>query len=49
MGGGGGGCSTQGTNHQIMPKGVDGRRFTNTFFSKMKIVNLNIFPNYGGL
>ena len=27
----------------------DGRRFTNIFSSNTKIVNLNNFPNYGGL
>ena len=26
-----------------------GRIFTNTFSSNLKIVNLNIFPNYGGI
>ena len=43
-----GGSSRQGTNYQIMPK-VGERRFSNTFSSNLKTVNLNIFPNYGGI
>ena len=43
-----GSCSTQGTNYQIMPR-EEAEKFTNTFPSILKTVNLNIFPNYGGI
>ena len=42
------GSSRQGTNDQIMPR-IVGERFTNTFYSNLTTVNLNIFPDYGGI
>ena len=39
----------QGTNDQIMLKGGSegGRRYTNTFPSNLKTINLNISSSYG--
>ena len=42
------GSSRQGTNDQIMPR-IVGERFPNTFSSNLTTVNLNIFPDYGGI
>ena len=42
------GSSRQGTNDQIMPRMV-GERFRNRFSSNLTTVNLNIFPDYGGI
>ena len=39
-------CSTQRTNDEIMPKG---KKFTDTFSSNLKFVNLNIFPDQRGM
>ena len=51
-----GGSSRQGANVQILLRvlgggggGVGGGRVTNTFSSNLKTVNLNTFPNYGGI
>ena len=41
------GCSTWGTNDQIMSRG--GERFTSTSSSNLKTLNLNIFPSFGGI
>ena len=43
-----GGSSTQRTNDQIIRR-VEEEKIHNTFFSNLKTVNLNIFPNYGGI